>query len=70
MILKFTLSVILVIIWAPFGMLGLLLIWISKIISSIGYVLNLNSDKAMDVLTWDVEISGPDTIDKFKFWRK
>ena len=51
-------------------MLGLLLIWISKILRSIGYFLNLNPDKAINELTWDIEISGPDTIDKLKLWRK
>ena len=51
-------------------MLGLLLIWISKILRSIGYILNLNPDKAINELTWDIEISGPDTIDKLKLWRK
>lgn len=48
-------------------MLGLLLIWISKILRSIGYFLNLNPDKAINELTWDIEISGPDTIDNIKF---
>ena len=66
----FILSLIVAIIWLPFGMLGLLLIWISKILRSIGYILNLNPDKAINELTWDIEISGPDTIDKLKLWRK